>query len=263
MVWGLLVLGWVIFIVLAPFARCIGVALLWLMMHGIDMVHIASFRLVNCFVWTLLLAHVILLGVQGLLLWNSSSLSRSWSLFRLLQCLLLWNNLRVHMWDTTMYICCMCSLLHHSISRSHLTPAVLVLWHALTWCLWSLLWKVHGFLDGTSCILWGIWSYLLMWLYRIVWITYHRVYRLFSRINSISLIVIYSFLSLWSALCLFQILGPHHIILWFTNISGLLVFTCNIIWWMWIIMMCWLISSWVLATVNRWFNWRLFIGIIY
>jgi hypothetical protein len=264
MMWRLLVLWWMVFIVLAPFVRYIGVTLLWLMMHWIDVVHIAPLRLVNCFVWTLLLAHIVLLGIQGLLLWNSSSLSRSWSLFRLLHCLLLWYILRVHLWDTTIDICSVRSLLHHSISRSHLAPTVWILWHAWTRCLWSLLRRVHGLLDLACGILWGSCSYLLMWLYRIVWITYDRVYRLFSSIDSISLIVICSFLRLWSTLCLFQILGPHHIILCFSVISNFLVFAPNIIWWMRIVIICWLISRWVLAAVNRWFNWRLlFIGVIY
>ena len=106
---GLLVFGRVIFIV-----RYICVALLRLVMNWIDMVHVASLRLVDSFVWTLLVSHVVLFVIHILL--RNTSLSRSWSFFWLLHRFLLRENLRIHLANTPIDVSSMGCLLHHCIS---------------------------------------------------------------------------------------------------------------------------------------------------
>ena len=102
-----------------------------------------------------------------------------------------------------------------------------------------------------------------MTLYWVIWITYHGVDWLFPGINSTcTLIVIDSFLRLACASRFLHVLGLHHVVLWFIDVTDFFVFA-QVVWRVSTLSFSWLTTSWVLTTINRWLDRRLLFMIDY
>lgn len=193
--------------------------------------HIAPLRLINHFVWTLFLHHVMMILLIFLVIHGVNrsryryTLARCWPLVTIngwIHGHLLRNAVNFVTRHYSVDVCSLSSLLHHGISRSHLASTVLLILmgNTRTRCLWSLL--RSSIFVGRIVLRGACWPMirLLNWF---VWVANHWVHALLPGINVI-VVLNSSLVGMLILICLFEILRSKQLIVALVHIISLLAF---------------------------------------